>query len=120
MGCWLRRLAIAAWMLLASWVLLLGVCFVGSVYCDAASDGGRRQAFLRLSWIIPGAPWSILSYLGAILGHLGAISAPLGSITGHLGLLELFGAGIFIRDKYPPLLPTQGRTHDKPKRAQDG
>ena len=90
-------------MLLASWVLLLGVCFVGSVYCDAASDGGRRQAFLRLSWIIPGAPWSNFEpSWSPILGHLGAISAPLGSITGHLGLLELFGAGIFIRDKYPP------------------
>ena len=84
-----------------------------------ATAGGGRRFFGYLGSFL-GHLGPILSHLGAILGHLGAISAPLGSITGHLGLLELFGAGIFIRDKYPPLLPTQGRTHDKPKRAQDG
>ena len=84
-----------------------------------ATAGGGKRFFGYLGSFL-GHLGPIWSHLGAILGHLGAISAPLGSISGSFVLLGLHGAGIFIRDKYPPLLPTQGRTHDKPKRAQDG
>ena len=66
-----------------------------------AMAGGGRRFFGYLGSFL-GHLGLILSHLGAILGHLGAISGPLGSITGHLGLLELLGAGIIIRDKYPP------------------
>ena len=91
-------LDVAGFLGFVAWCLF---CWFGLLRCGERwrAAAGVSSAILDHSW---GTLVQFLSYLGAILGHLGAISAPLGSITGHLGLLELFGAGIFFRDKYPP------------------